>query len=62
VNTLVPDEIEELYDLEADPHELKNLALDPAHRAVLDDYRKRLLAELQRTEAGPVFTPPEPRR
>lgn len=62
VNTLVPDEIEELYDLEADPHELKNLALDPAHRAVLDEYRKRLLAELQRTEAGLVFTPPEPRR
>ena len=33
---------EELYDLAADPHELKNLAGDPAHAATLADMRKRL--------------------
>lgn len=54
VRTLVPDEIEELYDLEADPQELKNLALDAAHRLTLEDYRTRLLAELRRTKAGCV--------
>ncbi len=62
VNTLVPDEIEEGYDLETDPHELKNLALDPVNRGKLDAYRKRLLGEFQRTAAGPIFTPPEPCR
>jgi arylsulfatase A-like enzyme len=33
---------EELYDLAADPHELKNLATDPKHTAT----RKKLAAEL----------------
>lgn len=30
---------EELYDLSKDPHEIRNLANDPAHRAVLDRMR-----------------------
>lgn len=34
---------EELYDLERDPHELYNLAADPAYASVLADLRKRLL-------------------
>ncbi|WP_165251142.1 sulfatase family protein [Paludisphaera soli] len=33
---------EELYDLQADPHELRNLADDPAHRDTLEALRKRL--------------------
>ena len=33
---------EALYDLEADPHETKNLAADPAYSRVLADLRRRL--------------------
>ncbi len=35
---------EALYDLDADPHETKNLAGDPAHSAVIKDLRERLTA------------------
>jgi len=62
IRTLVPDEIEELYDLETDPRELTNLALDARHRATLEDFRSRLLAELDRTGAGCVNSLPPPRR
>ena len=34
---------EELYDLHADPHELRNLATELAHRATLEQMRKRLV-------------------
>ncbi len=34
---------QELYDLEEDPQELRNLAHDPGHRAVADEARARLL-------------------
>jgi arylsulfatase A-like enzyme len=33
---------EELYDLRADPYELRNLAADPTRRQVLEDRRARL--------------------
>lgn len=32
---------EELYDLSADPHEVRNLAASPAHRTVLESLRAR---------------------
>ncbi|MCF7837685.1 MAG: sulfatase [Candidatus Marinimicrobia bacterium] len=46
---------EELYDLVADPHELHNLAADPA----LADVRARLYAELERQQQAPGFHYPE---
>jgi len=52
IRTLVANEIEELYDLEADPAELVNLALDPAYGKVVLSYRKQLLDELKRTGAA----------
>ena len=41
---------EELYDTEADPHEIVNLADDPAHREVLERHRARV--EAWQTEVG----------
>jgi arylsulfatase A-like enzyme len=54
IRTLVKDEIEELYDLQNDPEELTNLALDPAYARKLKSMRKATRAELRRTGAGMV--------
>jgi hypothetical protein len=59
---LVDNEIEELYDIENDPHELTNLALDPAYRSTLTELRSRMLGELDRMDAGLVKNLPEPKR
>ena len=39
IRTLLAGEMEEIYDVEADPQELSNLALRPEHRALLADLR-----------------------
>ena len=44
-----PKPIEELYDTEADPHEVHNLAADPRHRAVLERLRAALFAWMGET-------------
>jgi arylsulfatase A-like enzyme len=49
---------EELYDLAADPHEVRNLAADPAHKSTLDAMRKRLADWEERT--GDKGRTPEP--
>lgn len=54
IRWLVPGEIEEMYDLENDPEELENLALEPGFHGLLADYRQRAIAELRRTDAGMV--------
>jgi arylsulfatase A-like enzyme len=45
----------ELYDIQADPYQLRNLAADPAHAAVAADLRQRLTAYLTHTR-DPRFT------
>jgi arylsulfatase A-like enzyme len=52
IRTLVADEVEELYDLEADPDELTNLAYEPKAIAITERMRQALLAELKRTKCG----------
>ncbi len=44
VESFLHRSMEELYDLEKDPHELKNVAADPAYAEVLKDLRERLKA------------------
>ncbi|MFO7882772.1 MAG: DUF4976 domain-containing protein, partial [Kosmotogaceae bacterium] len=54
IRWLVPGEIEEMYDLEDDPQELHNLALEAEHHELLATCREATIAELERTEAGMV--------
>lgn len=39
----------ELYDLDSDPHEVMNLAQDPAYASVLEDLQSRMRAHQERT-------------
>lgn len=41
-----------LINLEADPEELHNVASTPEYAAVVASFRKDLVAELRRTDAG----------
>ena len=50
IRTLVQNEIEELYDIDTDPEELTNLALDPSYRSRLRRLRADTLAEMRRTQ------------
>lgn len=52
-------DIDELYDLELDPHETTNLARRPGHEDLIAELRQRLLAWAVMTEdARPVPLPP----
>jgi arylsulfatase A-like enzyme len=51
IRTLVPGEIEELYDIKSDPEELRNLALERRHRDTLERLRKATVEELRRVDA-----------
>ena len=62
IQTLVEDEVEELYDLEKDPEELVNLALNPRYIELLVEMRAEMVAELRRTGAALVENLPEPKR
>jgi arylsulfatase A-like enzyme len=61
IRTLVENEIEELYDLNADPEELVNLAFNPDYRETLLSYRQQLVTELKRCNAGMVQNLPKVR-
>ena len=52
IRTLVANEVEELYDLETDPQELTNLALDAAQASRLTSMREQAVAELRRAGAA----------
>lgn len=58
VRTLVEGETEEIYDLDADPDELVNLAARSENRKLLETLRAKTIAELKRTEAGFVDNMP----
>jgi hypothetical protein len=49
---LIKGELEELYDLKADPEELKNLATHIEFSNSLSDFRAAAVVELKRTGAG----------
>ena len=52
IRALKEGQIEELYDLENDPEELTNLALDKKFASQLSEMRAATIAELKRTDAG----------
>ncbi len=51
VRPLIHD-LEELYDLQQDPEELTNLAIQPEHQGTLKRLRGAAIAELRRSKAG----------
>jgi len=60
IRNLIEGEMEELYNLDEDPHELTNLALNPRHSRRWAAYRTKAIKELQRTEAPFANAMPKP--
>ena len=52
IHTLMPGQLDELYDLEADPGERTNLAVKPECRVTLNLLRQQLDSELRRTSGA----------
>ena len=50
---------EELYDTAADPHQINNLAADPAHRARLERMRQAVTAWMSRIDDHGLINEPE---
>ena len=61
IRTLVENEPAELYDVVNDPEELNNLAYQKDFKNIVDEYDKKLIAELQRTKAPFVNNMPKKR-
>ena len=61
IRTLLEGETEELYDLDADPDELVNLAVKAEHLGLLEQLREKAIAELKRTDAKFVDSMPRTR-
>jgi arylsulfatase A-like enzyme len=57
IHYLQPGVPEELYDLNTDPEELKNLVSDAKHAKRLSALREAMTAELKRTNAAVVMLP-----
>ena len=58
VRTLVPGEVEELYDMKADLQEEHNLVQNPRYTPLVKRLRKATMAELKRTDAKLVSSLP----
>ena len=58
VRTLVPGEVEELYDMQADLQEEHNLVQNPRYTPLVKRLRKATMAELKRTDAKLVSSLP----
>ncbi len=61
IRTLRANEMDELYDLARDPHELKNLALLPENSLLIRRLRTQLTTQLKRSGANLVNHWPEPK-
>ena len=49
---------DELYDIQNDPHETKNLIRDPAHKLIVKELNKEMFAELEATDG--MYIPLQP--
>ncbi len=57
-----PKPPEELYDLETDPHEVRNLADSPEHREVLEEFRRALREHVLEVRDAGFLSEPEMHR